>query len=107
GDDVGPGGKVTRMDFGDRLRLGQHEQVVVALHGLWMVGEALAAEGRLVELVALDHRAHGAVDDQDALGGSRLQRSDALLSGHALRASLASVGPLLATGRKPSRWQMA
>ena len=31
-------------------------------------GEALAAELRLVELVALDHRAHRAVEDQDAAG---------------------------------------
>ena len=95
------------MDLGDRLRLGKHEKVVVALHGFGVGGKALAAEGGLVELVALDHRAHGAVDDQDALGGSRLQRGDALLSGHALTASLAIAGPLLASGLRPSRWQMA
>ena len=35
-----------------------------------MVGEALAAEVRLGELQALDHRAHGAVEHEDA-GGER------------------------------------
>ncbi len=106
-DDVGAGRQIALVDLGDGLRLGEHEQVVVALHGLGMGGEALAPEGRLVELVALDHRAHGAVDDQDAPGGGRLERGDALLSGHALTASLAIAEPLLAAGLSPSRWQMA
>ena len=46
-----------------------------------MILEALAAIAGLVELVALDHGAHGAVEDQDALLGGRFQRGDALLRG--------------------------
>ena len=71
---------------------------------LGMVRKALAAVAGLVQLVALDHGAHGAVDDQDALGSGFLERGDALLACHALTASLAgSRSP----GRSPSRWQMA
>ena len=55
------------MDLADDLRLRQHQQVVVALQVVRVVGEALAAIVGLVEPVALDHRAHGAVEDQDAL----------------------------------------
>jgi len=51
------------------------QQVVVALQVLRVIAEALTAEIRLAELVALDHRAHRAVEDGDALrqdGGQRL-----------------------------------
>ncbi len=48
----------------------RHEQIVVALDVAGPVGEPLAPVGRLVQLVALDHRAHGAVEDEDALGPS-------------------------------------
>ncbi len=58
------------MDAADDVRPGQDEQVVVALQVAGLVGEALAAEVRLVQLVALDHGAHGAVEDQDAVGSS-------------------------------------
>ena len=68
-----------------------------------MVLEALAAIAGLVELVALDHGAHGAVEDQDALLGLALQRGDALLAGH--DAALTSATAF--AGRSPSRWQMA
>ena len=95
------------MDLRDDLRLAQHQQVVVALHELGEVGEARAAIAGLVQLVPLDHGAHGAVDEQNALGGSLLQRGDALLAGHALSASFAGAAPVSAAGRNPSRWQMA
>jgi hypothetical protein len=36
--------------------------------GLTVVGEGLPAVGLLVETIALDHRAHRAVEDRDALG---------------------------------------
>ncbi len=74
------------MDLGDHLRPGQQQQVVVALQvvalrrvvaaravhvpGLRVValGEALAAIVGFLQPMALDHRAHRAIDDQDALG---------------------------------------
>ena len=50
-----------------RRGLRQGEQVVVALEVARMVAEALAAEVRVAEPLGLDHRAHGAVDDDDPL----------------------------------------
>ena len=41
------------------------------------VAEALAAIGSLVELVALDHRAHGAIEHDNALLEKLAQRGDA------------------------------
>ncbi len=55
------------MDAADDLRLGEAEQVVVPVKVARPVGETLAAIVRLLELVALDHGAHGTVQDQDAL----------------------------------------
>ena len=55
----------------------QHQQVVVALDVAGPSPEALAAIGSLVELVALDHRAHGAIEHDDALLEELAQRGDA------------------------------
>ncbi len=66
-DDVGAGFQVLAVDLRDHVRPHQRQQFVVALQVLAMAGEALAAEIGLAQLVALDHRAHGAVQDQDAL----------------------------------------
>ena len=47
---------------------GEHQQVVVAFQVVRMiVQEARAAEVRLRQLVLLDHRAHRAIHDEDAL----------------------------------------
>jgi hypothetical protein len=54
------------MDLTDCIRLGQHENVVVALEILRPVLEALAAKGGLVLAQILDHRAHRAVEHEDA-----------------------------------------
>ena len=62
------GGEVLFVDLADDVGPRELEQLVVALQVLRMVLEALAAVGRLVEPVALDHRAHRAVEDHDALG---------------------------------------
>jgi len=55
------------VDFRDHVRAHQRQQLVVALEILVVLGEALAAEIGLAQLVALDHRAHGTIQDQDAL----------------------------------------
>ena len=59
----------------------QHQEVVVALEIVAVILEALAAIACLVQLVALDHGAHGAVEDEDALLGGLLQRCDAFARG--------------------------
>ena len=46
-----------------------HQQVVVALQRHRPVCKALAAEILFGQLEPLDHRAHGAVEHQDALFG--------------------------------------
>ena len=56
------------MDAGDHRRAGQHQQIVVALEVFRVVEEALAAVVRLAQLLLLDHRAHRAIQDQDAFG---------------------------------------
>ena len=45
----------------------QRQEIVVALQIAPIVAKALAAVAGLVELVALDHRPHGAVEQDDAL----------------------------------------
>ena len=89
------------MDRGDDVRLGQGEQIVVADQVAGPVGEPLAAVAGLVRAVALDRRAHRAVDHHDPLAqGSRhrqgrqlraqdmAQRSNASQLGTAGRAAL-------------------
>ena len=70
-DDVGAGGEVLAVDRRDDVRLGDRQQVVVALEVARPVREALAAVARLRGPVALDRRAHGAVDHQDPLAEQR------------------------------------
>ncbi len=65
-EDVGAGIQVGLLDRGDDLGLAQQQQVVVALDVARPVGEARATVVGLVQLVALDHGAHAAVEDQDA-----------------------------------------
>ena len=55
---------MSRDDVGPR----QHQHVVVALEVVAVRGEALAAEVALLEPVPLNHRAHRAVEDGDAVG---------------------------------------
>ena len=56
------------MDGADDSRLSEVERLVCALQVTGVVGEALAAEAGLVELAALDERAHRAVEHEYPLG---------------------------------------
>src|SRR5690606_22266232 len=70
----GAGVEVGAVDLLDRFRLGEREQIVVALEVAGPVREALAAEVGLAEALALDERAHRAVDDEETVaevGGER------------------------------------
>ena len=64
---VGASGQVALMDVADHLRLSQAEQLVVAFDVLVKVFEALAPVLGLRQPEALDHGAHGAVKDEQAL----------------------------------------
>jgi len=66
-DDVGAGLEIAQMDVAHRLRLGQHQEIVVALELLLPVAEARTAEILLREPQILDLCAHGAIEYQDAL----------------------------------------
>ena len=67
-DDVGAGAEIGEMDVAHRLRLAQIQQIVVAAHLAVPGIEARAAIAGLVQFVFLDHRAHRAVEHEDALG---------------------------------------
>jgi hypothetical protein len=67
-DDVRPGREILAMDGGNHVRSCQHQQVVVALEIPHPVGEARTPVIAFLQPVGLDHRAHRAVQDQDALG---------------------------------------
>jgi hypothetical protein len=47
--------------------LGEVEQIVVSLHIARPIFEAFAAIARLVQFVGLNHRAHGAINDDNSL----------------------------------------
>ena len=85
--DVGTGSEVGVVDAADRVRLGDVEQVVVAVDGAVPRVELGPAVGVLVEPEALDHGAHRAVEDEDPLRRSLAQRADA----HAGTASCATL----------------
>jgi len=55
------------VDVADQFGLRQDEQVVVAPQRMGMVGKARAAEVFFREAMALDHRAHRPVEDQNPL----------------------------------------
>ena len=64
-------------DLADDVGLGQSQKIVVALSSLRMIAEAGAAKIVLAQLVALDHHAPGAVEQQDALSRFLLHPGDA------------------------------
>ena len=73
-DDIGVRAEILAVDFLDDRGLRQNEQIVIALDVLRVILKAFAAIVTFAELVFLDHRAHGTVDDQNALACSLFQR---------------------------------
>jgi hypothetical protein len=65
----------------DDVRLGQGQQVVVALLVASVIVEQVAVILARLQPVTLDHGAHGTVQDQDALGEMLAQEMSAI-SGH-------------------------
>ena len=66
-DQISASGQVALVDVADHVGAGEAEQLVVALHVFVEVFEALAAILRFVQLEALNHGAHRAVEDGDAI----------------------------------------
>ncbi len=82
-DDVGAGFQILAVDGADDVRPREDEDVAVPAQVLRMAPEAIAAEVGLGQFVALDHRAHRAVEEEDALLERAAQR---LLGGGTLLA---------------------
>jgi hypothetical protein len=70
--------EVLHVDLADHLGTRKAEEVVVPAQVLREVLEPLAAILRLGQPIALDHRAHGAVEHEDALLQRVMQRGDAI-----------------------------
>src|SRR5574343_1950200 len=66
-EDIGAGFQVFAMEAADDVGPGQDQQVVVALDVVRVILEALAAVIGFGQPMALDHGAHGAVEDEQAL----------------------------------------
>ena len=69
------------MDVADDPGLRQRQQVVIALEVAAERREALAAVAGFVEPVALDHGAHGAVEDENPRAEQLRQQRQALRAG--------------------------
>ncbi len=74
GDQIGAGQAIGEVDVLDRLGLGQRQQIVVAAQVAQPVGKPFAAKLFFGETITLDHRAHRAVEHEDALLGGFGQR---------------------------------
>ncbi len=66
-EQVGTGLEVAAVDLGDDVGPRDGQEIIVATQILGMRAEPLPAEILLLQRVRLDHRAHGAVEDEDAL----------------------------------------
>src|SRR5262249_33572654 len=86
-------GEVVVEQLRDELGVRETEDVGVALHRRRVLGEALATEVLLRELVGLDQRSPRAVEDEDPLAGGVVQGGDALVAGHAACASRGAPRP--------------
>jgi hypothetical protein len=65
-DQVGAGLEVRAVDLLDEVGAREHQEVVVAAQLLRMGREPVTPEVLFLQAVGLDHRPHGAVQDEDA-----------------------------------------
>jgi hypothetical protein len=81
-DDVRARFEITPVDFVDNGGLGQEEHLEPALEVLpFPIFEPLAAVIRFGQLVSLDHRAHRAVEHDDAVAQQRFEGME-IFDGH-------------------------
>ena len=76
-DDVGAGVEVGRVDPANRVRLRQHQHVDAVLEVFRMVPEPNASIPEFVQAEGVHHRAHRAVEHENAFGKQGLQGFDA------------------------------
>jgi hypothetical protein len=72
-DDIRAALQVRGVDLGNHVWPSDHEHIVVALELVAVLRVALAAEVLLLQLELLDLRAHGAVNEDDALPHERIK----------------------------------
>mmetsp|Transcript_27172 Transcript_27172/g.52686 ORF Transcript_27172/g.52686 Transcript_27172/m.52686 type:complete len:264 (+) Transcript_27172:3289-4080(+) len=63
--DIGARTKILLVDLGDDVGAGEHEDVVVALQRRSVALEPFSTEILLLKLVALNHRAHGSIENRN------------------------------------------
>ena len=54
------------MDSGNKIRLGQGQQIIIAFDVAGMIGKSRSAKVGLIQGVPLNHRAHGPVQHGNA-----------------------------------------
>ena len=67
-DDVRPGLEIGPVDGTDQLRLCETQKIVMSLQITIPIGKALASKISLQQDILLDHSAHRAIENDDALG---------------------------------------
>ncbi len=105
-DDVGAGLSIGEVDGADCVGLRQHQKVIVAAQVARPVREPFAAKLSLAEFMRLDHRAHGAVEHEDAFAPGGAESFGGFGFAQVCLAHAASVS-LPGFGRTPSKWQIA
>ena len=73
-NDIGAGTKIGEMNSADGFRPGEVEEIIIAANFAVPRVEARAAIGFLLEPEFLNHGAHGAIKNQDALLSEAVQR---------------------------------
>ena len=98
--------KIGEMNVADGVGLGEIEKIVIAPQVALGVLETHAAKARFIQPQVLNHRAHGAVEYENALArGLRQRRAHRLAVGHFEVRHHAAL--MVSCGRNPSKWQIA
>ena len=69
------------MNVSDDLGLRQRQQVIIATYIAAIVSKSLTPIAHLIEAMPLDHRAHRAIDNQNALFDRSTQLTNPLVAG--------------------------
>ncbi len=72
-DDVGTGFEVGSVNFFNDVRLGENQQIIVALERHRVRRKTLTAKIFFGEFIALNHRSHRAVKDQNSFAQKRVE----------------------------------
>ncbi len=103
-DHVRPGREEGIVDLAHRVGDGEVQHVVVSGERMPVRVEAPAAVVGLAEPVALDHRAHGPVEEHDAARRESPQRR--LVGPMRAHGASAADSPPIGRGRSPRMWQI-